>query len=249
VFNTTRYPYYDPDDELAGTIAICRNVTDLQERTRQLEVIDTVLRHNLRNSLTSIGLLAERLRDETEGDLAEAAERILQNADDLRETGEKSRAITSVLAEPPTRESVELTDIVRSLAGAVRRDRPDAEVTVTAPEAATACVTLKIGEAIEELVRNALVHSDRDEPRIELRVETTDDEVTVSVVDNGPGMAEMDRDVLELGAATDDLYHGSGLGLWLVYWIVSRSGGTVTVEDAEPRGTEVTLWLPREDGE
>jgi len=56
-------------------------------------------------------------------------------------------------------------------------------------------------------------------------------------------MPEMDRDVLVSGRASEDLYHGSGLGLWLVYWIVRRSGGSINVEDRDPRGTVVTIEL------
>ena len=244
-FSTTRYPHYDSDGDLAGTIAICRNVTDLEERTRQLEVIDTVLRHNLRNSLTAIGLLAEQLRAETDGETAETAGQIIDNAERLRKTGEKSRAITDVLASPPSREPIDVTSVARSLEEAAAREFQDAEVTVDAVDGATAIATLKIGEAIEELIRNAVVHSDCDSPSIEVCVETSDDVVTVSVVDDGPGMSEMDRDVLEQGTATDDLYHGSGLGMWLVYWTVRRSNGAVTVSDSEPRGTRVSLELPR----
>ncbi|TKX82680.1 histidine kinase, partial [Halorubrum sp. SS5] len=36
-FSTQRYPYYDADGDLAGTFAICRNVTDRKERERELE--------------------------------------------------------------------------------------------------------------------------------------------------------------------------------------------------------------------
>ncbi len=246
-FSTSRYPYYDTDDTLAGTIAICRNVTDLEERTRQLQVIDTVLRHNLRNSLTVIGLLAEQLRSQTEGELATTADRIVQNARDLRETGEKSRAITDVLANEPTGKPVDIAKVVRSVADTVTAEYPDVELSVETPERAVAGVTPKIDEAIRELTKNALVHNDSDQPAVELRVDI-DDEVTVSVADNGPGMAEMDRDVLERGAAVEDLYHGSGLGLWLVYWVVERSGGSVTVSDTD-RGTKVTVSLPEYTGE
>ncbi len=244
-FSTTRYPYYDRDDNLAGTIAICRNVTDLQERTQQLRVIDTILRHNLRNSLTVIGLLAEQLRSQAGDEFAEMAGRIIENARDLRETGEKSREITSVLADQPTRDRVDVADVVRSVVDSVRGDHPGARLAVSVPECATAVTTLRIDEAIEELVRNAVDHSDQETPTVEVRVETDDDAVTVYVVDDGPGMSEMDRDVLRYGAATDDLYHGSGLGLWLVYWIVSRASGTVTVDSLEPRGTRVRVRLPR----
>ena len=243
-FSTTRYPYYDGDGELAGTVAICRNVSDLEERTRQLEVMDTVLRHNLRNSLTTIGLLAEQLRAENSGATAETAGRIIDTAEKLRETGEKSQAITSVLADPPARRFVDVSDVVRSLAESIASGHPEVELTVEAPESAPARATVEFGDAVEELVRNAVTHSDREAPSVELRVDTGDDGVTVSVTDNGPGMSEMDRDVLEQGTPTEDLYHGSGLGLWLVYWIVSRSGGTLTASDVEPRGTRVTVCLP-----
>ena len=241
-FSTSRYPYYDTDDNLAGTIAICRNVTDLEERTRQLQVIDTVLRHNLRNSLTVIGLLAEQLRSQTEGELATTADQIVQNARDLRETGEKSRAITDVLANAPTEKPVDIAETVRSVADTVATEYPDVELTVETPEHAVAGVTPRIDEAIEELTTNALVHNDSDRPAVELRVDVGDD-VLVSVTDNGPGMSEMDRDVIERGAAVEDLYHGSGLGLWLVYWIVERSAGSVAVSDTD-RGTNVTVSLP-----
>jgi PAS domain S-box-containing protein len=244
-FSTARYPYYDADGDLTGTIAICRNVTDIEERTQQLDVIDTVLRHNLRNSLTAISLLAEQLRAETDGERAETAEQILRNAKSLHETGEKSRAITSILTSAPSKEPVDLTDVVRSVEESVRGEHQDAEVTVDTVDDATATATLKIGEAIGELARNAVTHSDRESPSIEMGVETSDDVVTVSVVDDGPGVSEMDRDVLERGAATDDLYHGSGLGLWLVYWIVRQSGGDISVSDSEPRGTRVSIELPR----
>ena len=247
-FSTTRYPYHNRDGDLVGTIAICRNVTDLEERTRQLRVIDTVLRHNLRNSLTVVRLLAEQLREETEGELSATADRIVETASDLRETGDKSRAITSVLAEASKREPIDIARVVRSITDAVATDRPEVDIVVKSPGRAMVSATSEIGEALEELVRNALEHGDRNTPTVGIQV-AVGEQVTVTVTDDGPGMAEMDRDVLETGAAVDDLYHGSGLGLWLVYWIVERSNGSVTVCDADPRGTSVTVTLPRYTGE
>jgi len=47
-----------------------------------------------------------------------------------------------------------------------------------------------------------------------------------------------------LGAAIGALSHGSGLGLWLVYWVVKRSNGEITVSDHEQRGTTITVSLP-----
>lgn len=244
-FSTRRYPWYNDEDELSGTIAICRDVTELEERTRQLKVLDHILRHNLRNSLTVILGLAEDVRSRSSGETADAAEAILDRANTLLSTSEKSRAITNVLSEELDRTTIDIETAIDSIVESMRTTHPNAEIETSVPDETTVQATTQIEDAIEELVRNAIVHHDRDAPSVELRVRVDTDTVVLDVIDDGPGMDSMDRDVLETGRAISDLYHGSGLGLWLVYWIVSRSDGTIDVEDVEPRGTRVTLRLPR----
>jgi PAS domain S-box-containing protein len=245
VFSTRRYPYYDDDDDLAGTLAICRDVTDLEERTRQLQVIDNILRHNLRNDLTVIRGLAEQIHRQTTGTTAKTAERIVTHTDDLMQTGEKSRAITDLLSEDSDLKPLDVTATVRSIAKEINGSRSDVQLDIDVPDRAFVSTTLKIREAIEELVRNAINHNDRETPSVEISIGTNDETVGIHVIDDGPGIPEMDRDVLETGRAIDDLYHGSGLGLWLVYWIVNRSNGSIEVTERDPRGTDVTLTLPR----
>ena len=247
VFHTSRYPYYDETDELTGTFAICRDVTDLEERTRQLRVLDNILRHNLRNDLTVIRGLADQIRAESSGETAETADRIVAYADDLMTTGEKSRSITELLSEEPESRSIDVASLARSVMEELGAEWPGVVLDVDAPERAFANTTFNVRKAIEELVRNAVVHSDRETPSVSIRIRESGDVVEVRIVDDGPGIPAMDRDVLVTGRAIDDLYHGSGLGLWLVYWIVERSGGSITVADAEPRGTEIEIELPRAD--
>jgi PAS domain S-box-containing protein len=244
IFDTRRYPYYDKDGELFGTVAICRDVTDLEERTRQLRVLDNILRHNLRNDLTVIRGLADQIREDSSKEAAGMAAEIVTQSEALIATGEKSRSITEILSQEIEHRSIDIAASIRSVADDLRASNPDVQLDVTVPDRAVASTTLKIRKAIEELLRNAIIHNDHDEPTIEMRVESGEDTVEISVIDDGPGMSEMDRDVLETGQALDELYHGSGLGLWLVYWIVKRSNGSVTVTDANLRGMKVTITLP-----
>ncbi len=244
IFNTRRYPYYDEDDELVGTFAICRDVTDLEERTRQLRVMDNILRHNLRNDLTVIRMLAEQIRSETSGETAATADKILTHAKELMATGEKSRAITDLLSEQPETKTVDISEMAKSIVDKINASNRNGEVTVEAPDRVVVSATPRIEEAIEELVRNGIIHNDGEEPSVELRIQTDGDTAKISVIDDGPGMSEMDRDVLQTGRATDDMYHGSGLGLWLVYWVVSRFDGSIDVTESEPQGTNVTVTLP-----
>jgi signal transduction histidine kinase len=74
-------------------------------------------------------------------------------------------------------------------------------------------------------------------------VGASDRQVRISVTDNGPGIPAQERAALNEGRETD-LEHASGLGLWLAYWILDRSGGAIRFADASPRGTVVELVLP-----
>ena len=61
----------------------------------------------------------------------------------------------------------------------------------------------------------------------------------------GPGVDENEVAVVARGEERP-LEHGSGLGLWLVNWVVTRYGGSCQVETGDA-GTTVTLRLPALD--
>jgi PAS domain S-box-containing protein len=243
VFYTTRYPYYE-DGELAGTFAICRDVTRLKERTRQLHVLDNIMRHNIRNELNVIHGRGEQLRNHLEGELEAAADVIVDRAETLLLTSEKSREITAVLSDPRESVPIDIGRVVRDVAESTADDWPDADVVVTGPTRLVVSATESIDAALEELFTNAVLHNDGETPHVCVDLEIDGSWGILRMRDDGPGIPEFDRNVLESGAAIEPLSHGSGLGLWLIYWAITRSGGEIRVEDREPRGTEITIRLP-----
>jgi len=244
IFYTSRYPYYDDAGELAGTLAICRDVTDLDERTRQLHVLDNILRHNIRNSLNVIYGRANQLRAAVDGDLEAAADAIVETADDLLTTSEKSHEITKVLSEDAEIRRIDLAGHLEGIAESTTAEWPDVELSVSVPEAVVVTALPTIGSALEELVTNAAAHNDHETPQVTVTVTVDDGMADVRIADNGPGISAFDREVLESGTAIGALSHGSGLGLWLVYWVVTRSNGDLSVTDRKPRGTAVTVSVP-----
>src|SRR5690606_26644787 len=92
-----------------------------------------------------------------------------------------------------------------------------------------ACDASRPGDAVE--VRSAL---------------EAGDVVRVEVLDTGCGIREELRDrVFEPFFTTKDPGKGTGLGLPLVYNIVSDHGGTISIESQTDVGTRVTVRLPR----
>jgi signal transduction histidine kinase len=70
--------------------------------------------------------------------------------------------------------------------------------------------------------------------------------VVLTLSDTGTGMApEVAERAFEPFFSGQSLAEKTGLGLSVVYGFAKQSGGTVTLDSAQGRGTTVQLYLPR----
>jgi len=112
-------------------------------------------------------------------------------------------------------------------------------------------------DQLQQVLLNLLLNAAqavRDQPgerSITLTVATSEDrggEVVLAVADSGPGIpAELRERIFEPFFTTKSDGRGTGLGLATARRIVEEHGGSVVVEEA-PRGTSVTVRLPRYEG-
>jgi PAS domain S-box-containing protein len=233
-------------DVTPETVGVARDITELRNRLQQLQVMDRVLRHNLRNDMGVVRGYAETIQRDAPDALATQAKHIVDHSDHLLSLTEKQRKITQVLSRDPELQSADAAARIRELVERLSSEFPDARIDATLPDAAAVLATDGFGTAIEELVRNAIEHTDQDVPTVKIAVTETDSRVEISISDTGPGIPEMDQQVVTGEESIAPLYHGTGLGLWLVSWIVRRSSGTLTFDDNEPTGSVVTITLQKE---
>lgn len=222
--------------------AILVDVTEREERDQQLQVLERWLRHNIRNEVAAIYGIADNIKQENINDVKAAADRIRDHATRLSNQADRERQVIELLSNPPDPVSVDLTALVEQRVAGIRTDYPDADIRISTADSVTVEAIPTLGEAITELIENAIKHNDTDSPTINVEVaENSQYRGEVRVTDDGPGIPKQEREDLLIDHEVTPVDHGTGLGLIFVYWIVRLSDGTVSIEDADPRGSTVII--------
>lgn len=225
-----------------------RNITQRKEKQQQATVLHRILRHNLRNELNIIMFQAETLADAQDPDqVRESAEVIMESTSKLDQLAENARVMGEFLDTPHGhQESQELTRIVSELVAECRSQYPSVEFDVALPDAQHVLGSRHLDIAVRHVLENAIQHNNADNPRVKVRMSSQaahSDEVELAISDSGPGIPEQERAVLVEGKETP-LQHSSGIGLWIVNWIISHCGGRIEFERSQFGGSRVALILP-----
>lgn len=231
--------------------AVAEHFNELSEtlarRRVEVTVLNRVLRHNLRNAMTVVSGTAARIEETADDErLVEDARMIKRRGESLLALADHARVVESSLqvdrAESPPRPIKTIVD--ESIAG-LREEYPHATVQTDAvqTEALVPDGDL-VTVVVDELVRNAIIHGDAA-PTVLVDVTATDETVVLAVSDDGPGLPPIEQRLLTEQFVETPTDHGSGLGLWVVKWVVQWLDGSVsvTVDD----GTRVSVTLPRAD--
>lgn len=81
--------------------------------------------------------------------------------------------------------------------------------------------------------------------KIEVESSRTDSRISVSIIDNGPGIPKSkQKNVFDPFFTTKEPGKGTGLGLWVSYNIIEKMGGEMRVESTVGKGSTFTVELP-----
>ncbi|GAB7094625.1 hypothetical protein JCM30237_17780 [Halolamina litorea] len=238
-YEVTVSPVDDQHSEPLGYTVVLSDVTVRERQRQRVEVLNRVLRHNLRNDLTVVLGYAGTLADRLDGEEREMAEMIEENARGLADLGENARQVEAFLDAEET--TFDAAAAVRSVVADLGTEWPDATVETAIPDSLALQGVERAFEAIvENLLENALEHGD-DPVRVSLIAE--DGVARLVVADAGPGIPDHEVAVLRSGGETA-LEHGSGLGLWAVHWGATLLGATTEIETPEGGGTRIEVRFP-----
>jgi signal transduction histidine kinase len=239
--------FYDIEVRAARTGELAAAVAE-QERLALLGELSATLAHEIRNPLTGIRSLAQRLGEPLDEErraryvdvvLGEISrlDRIVGNLLDLG----RRRALRDDTATPtplaPLFDDIALLVEARARRAGVRLESDDPTLVVSAPRDALA-------QTLLNLLLNAIAHSPRGGV-VRLDALRDADSVTISVSDSGPGVPP------ELRGQIFEPFHtrglGTGLGLAVVRRIATELGWSIRVGEAAGGGARFELRLPAAD--
>jgi len=103
----------------------------------------------------------------------------------------------------------------------------------------------QIRQILSNLINNAIKFTNKDTPEITLEVSENDNSVQISVIDNGNGIPDKDKERIFEKFQTTNVTMGTGigLGLYICKKIIELHKGEIWAEDNENKGTRFTFEL------
>jgi PAS domain S-box-containing protein len=265
----TKFPVVDSEGRCLGIAAINSDITDQRRAETQLRQAQKMkvlgqltggIAHDFNNLLAIILNNAELLLQRLGGDDALAAAVIRATS---RGAGLVQRLLAFSRQQSLQPKAINLNELLAGMMDMLRRTLGETIEIETLP-AVHLWNTLADQGQVENAVLNLAVNARDAMPRggrliietgnIELDADDTAQHaeavpgayVTLSMTDTGTGMSpEALEHVFEPFFTTKPVGKGTGLGLSMVYGFAKQSGGHVTINSEQGRGTTVKLYLPR----
>lgn len=222
----------------------------LKERTSMVEVLNRILRHNVRNDVNIISGYTTTIQNQIEDDqLGRHLHTIKNSASRLSRISERTQRVQKLLSEEPTRTTeLYLPDCLETPIERVDEHAPEANISIEEP-GDTELVTrgpstfpTALADVVEVIVEtnDGPVNIDISVDWASTRPRRSQDTAKIVVEDDCEGLPQLDVEAIE-NEKENPLSHAEGLSLWSLKWAVERANGTL---DAHTPDATVEIRLP-----
>ena len=223
-----------------------RDAQLLTQKNQELEQFSYVASHDLRQPLRMIssylGLIERRLGPDLGGEIkdfldfavggARRMDRLILDLLEYSRTGKSTQRVPVSLGQAVADARANLTVAMREA---------DAEIIVADDLPTVSGDPTDLTRLFQNLIGNAVKYRAPDRrPRVVISCRRLDGEWLVSVMDNGIGIAEEDRErafAIFQRLVPQEAYEGTGIGLAVCKKIVEHHGGRIWIESAPDGGS------------
>lgn len=236
----------------AGALIARRSLVPIRDALRRQREFAADASHELRTPLAVVRASAEHLRrnpDKPVAGVGSAVDDITAEVDHLTALVEDLLLLarSDSGAVELAREPADLADLAASATGVLAPLAAASNVRIVLDPVPTAVVgdPARLRQLVTILVDNAIRHGPLG-GTVSVTVRGDPREATLTVDDDGPGIAPADRLRVfdRFWRAPDARPGGTGLGLAIGAWIVGQHGGTIVAEERPGGGSRFVVRLP-----
>lgn len=241
-------PIWDSEGELSYVIGISTDITKQKQREEELEVLNRIVRHDIRNDMSVILGWMELLEEHVDEEGRDYLQKTLSSGRNIVELTESARDYVELVVDGDDMElePVSLESILRTEIDLRREMYSNAEFTIDdkIPDAELLANEL-LSSVFRNVLNNAVQHNDTQEPKITVSIADTGTDVVIQIADNGPGIPDDEKESIFGKQAKGLASSGTGMGLYLTEGLVRNFGGDIWVEDNEAKGSIFNIKLPK----
>lgn len=256
--NLTESFIRDENDEIVGRSQILRDLTDIkvrEEQVRHSERLAAVghiaagVAHEVGNPLAAISSLAQISQRKTDdpfiqSQLSKVRTHIQRINKIVRDLVDFSRPASLDV------ERADVNEIVKSSVGLLKHDarcrEVDFKMDLSADMSRIECVPDHLHQVLVNLLLNAVDAMDNIEnPEVTIKTYEQNRQINIDVSDIGKGIKEEDISrIFEPFFTTKEVGAGTGLGLSVSHGIITKMGGTISVDTEYGEGSTFKIDIP-----
>ena len=229
------------------------DVTDIvdAQKVALWKDIATRIAHEVKNPLTPIKLMAERVKRKADkmNDISsrevisESMDIIITEADNLKELIEEFNMFARL--PKADKHDVNLLSLLKDTVSLYRETYSSIEFVVScSPEIEILCDRLQLRRVFQNIISNAVYIIGNEKGIINIEVLEINDKIEIVIKDSGKGIDEKDIPNL-FKPYFSKRQGGTGLGLAIVRKIVEEHSGTITAGNNVTGGAYFKILLPR----
>ncbi len=251
-------PILDKNNDVVFFVGVEEDITREKEVEEAKTEFLSIASHQLQTPIATIGWLTEALTDNVAGklskrqlDLVEKIDRSNQRMVELVNAllNTSRLEVGTVMITP---EKMDLEPLLHEIANEVMT-KPMHKVTLTEEYAQDAPTLAVDSTMLRTVIQNLLTNAVRYTPdggQIWLRLKYNNQSIIIEVSDTGIGIPVGSRDHIfskfyRAPNATRMMPEGIGLGMYITKSILDVTGGSITFNSAEGRGTTFQITYPR----
>lgn len=230
------------------------DLTNQRRYEYSLQILNRVLRHDLRNDANVILGYIDTVREQVaDPQLAAYLDKVSDKMQTVVAQAETARDLETLLTDKAKTANVpmRIDTVLEQVVAKFKAEYPDSEISFDHEEgrAVYASADEAIEKVFEAVVENAIEHNDKETPVVELWVEEDDKTLTVFVGDNGPGIPESQHEQVFGRKEENQVQHGQGLSLFFVDQMTEKYHGSNWIEDNNSEGAVFVIELIRSEDE